>query len=73
MIHTQLQSQDLVATVQIVFRDMPTLVLSTGEWEKYGGYRKIIASFGICIRQILKVERTAMDLHDFASLEAWPC
>lgn len=69
--YPQLRSQDLVPTVQIVFHGMPKLIFSAGEWEAAGGYRKVLKDYCLSIRDIKAVERTAMSVHDFASLGEW--
>lgn len=70
-LHPELRSQDLVPTVQIVFHNMPKLIFSLGEWEAAGGYRAVLKDYALCIKDIAKVERTAMTVHDFAQLSEW--
>jgi hypothetical protein len=70
-VHADLRSQDLVATVQIDYHYMPKLIFGRDEWEEAGGYHQILRDYKLSPKDIKKVERTAMTIHDFATLGDW--
>jgi hypothetical protein len=71
VIHHDLRSQDLVAVVQVHFRESPVLVFSSGEWDDIGGFQGMLKSYCFSIRDIACVRRTAMTVFDFAKLGEW--